>query len=317
MGKLETYLHSLELKEINPLLIKLSGTKSAFQKLQLINSASDSIFSAVCNSMKRSAYRDYAQGFSGDRTCAARLMGYFNNELPLPSPKALGPHLDELEGSGPLGAACLYAYYKQNQVPLLCEGIREHQSRYLPSANNTTAQGRLSMFTFTCILRYSRNATLSELFSKGFDPNHDLDHPFLLTFIKLALKPMENLHPDLTLACPKLSYPVRSFSIPALWEYTSNTPKNLANLKAFIGEDANPELGINGEINLYGLDPNHEQLLEDFKTLCSLPEIDLHVKDEEGKTPLEIAESLEMYDVAEILKIAITKQNFLSKEGTK
>ncbi len=311
VDKLETYLCSLELKEINPLLTKLSETKSAFQKLQLINNASDTIFGAICNPIRNYAYSDYSAGAREDRSCASRFMRYFNNQLPLPSPKALASYIDDLERQGPLGAACFYAYYKQNQTPLLCEAIREHQLKNMTYSNNTTIHKRLTMITYTCILRYSKNATLSELFSQSFDPNCDPESPYLISFIKYALKPVENLPDHLALICPpNTCFPIRTFCIPALWEYQllleSGNPSNVI---AYIGEDACLDLGVNGEINLYGLGSDSDQLLIDFETLCSLPGIDLHVKDAEGKTPLEIAEALGMKDAAEILKAAIAKQN--------
>ncbi len=295
VNKLETVLSSLKLPAINLILKRLAKTQSSFQKMHIIYNASDTIFTVICSSMRSSAYLDYISGVRDDRTCVPHFMGYFNNGFPLPSAKTLAPHIGELKHLGPLGAACFYSYFKQNQVSSLHEALSESYANSPADRKHFLINQQLVNIHFG-ILAFAKNATWSELFcNKNFDPNFATEDPLICVFIKKNL-PLETRG-------------LRAFPISILNIY-GHSFTGLR--KGFIGEDANHELGIDGDINLYG----NDQLLEDFKTLCSLPGIDLQAKDPDGKTPLEIAEALGMEDAAEILKTAIAKQQAMESGKT-
>jgi hypothetical protein len=102
-----------------------------------------------------------------------------------------------------------------------------------------------------------------------------------------------------------LGFPLRSLSFSIFVSFAKNQEKYLKQK----GEYVCPELGITGEMFMYGGEKGNDQLLKDFQTLCEFPGMDLHSKDENyGQTPLELAKSLEMDDAVKILEEAIAKQ---------
>ncbi len=342
---LSLYLQSLDLQEIEPILEEIEADQSDLKKLIAITRHSNAIFTAICsvfpeNTIIDNEFRDYTCRHSSQRTCGARFMGYFKNELPLPSKETLSPYLKQILNVGPMGA-CLYAYFKNDQATILSEAIE--------MSDLTNASQTYLVSIHHKILSYAKGSVWSDLFKQGFDPNFEKNkNPFLCHFVLEVLRPIvkspayqttllqihqlshEIEHTIQTQqredaeelqACKNqldsflnLSFTMRSYSLPPLrFHLAQFSTEYYLRLKEYIGDDACPKLGIEGDHFLYGLEQNNDQLLKDFETLCSLPGINLLVTNEKGQTALEIAESLEMYDVAEILKTAIAKQNLSSQ----
>lgn len=310
VNQLENFLKTLRLETLEG-LVKTIENKSAFQKLQLIENAHDDIFIAICNSFTGYEFDHFNDEKSEDRTCVPRFMGYFKNDMPLPSAQALSQNLKKILRIEPF-CACLYSYFKKNQANTLYQAI---------SLSELTHIGLTVLQIHQSILSFSKNSCWAEMFRMGFNPNFRSSHtdsPFICTFLESYLQPAHNtpsLIPEIdwlkqNKMIPKKVHPVRIHSLNHFTYIHLNHfyYTYYRNPVRFIDKDGHPTLGIDGHRIVYGLDPLKDQLLEDFKALCEIPNIDLLAKNAKGQTALDIASRLGMQDAVEILQQNLKKQ---------
>lgn len=297
--KWEPYVKSLNFADLEKLQMSIEG-KSPFQKLRLIENEAELIFTLVCNSFQSGDFMLHLLDQRDSRSFVPLFMGYFNNELPLPSAETLSPLLYKMTAIEPFGA-CLYSYFKKNEASVLFQAIS-----MLEGENR-----RVQMYQdiHRSILMFSKKATWKELFNQEFFMDFALSHKesFLCFFIKSCLQPVKN-EEDKT---QPMSHPLRLCSVNYLesrFPEANRTEFDYKTVK-FIGEDSCPELGIDGKRFVYGTDPENDQLLEDFEALCAMPEIDLKAINQDGKSALQIAESLGMLDAVKVLQDATEKRS--------
>lgn len=316
--KLNEYLTSLKLDEINPILEAIKTKKTPFQILQTINTHSDAIFTAICNSMSCRIIcesRLTEEQKTHERiACVNWFMGYFKNALPLPTALALASQLRKIIRQKSPVVACLSSYYKNNQTSVLVEAINiacKSPDRLRDEfASVMDDEDPYEMFRIKIqesIIKHVRSLSYSEMLQKEGDC-----FPSIFDFITDYLQPAcDNVafeevfyhilntlpsesHEAFYSSIPKRSYPF----ILALGSASASNE-----LIVQQNEYACPELDIDGGLIIYGSE--NDQLLKDFEVLCSLPGVDLHARNEMGQTPLELAMSLKMDDAAEIIKKAL------------